>query len=96
MQNAAEGTIKETTYWWPRPGSDEPFEKTTYYTKVGDQICGVGLSSRRAMTGLLEISAGVAPLEINQRNPSRCDAFSLQLSGMSSRTNIIMFSQLQG
>src|SRR5215471_12838408 len=25
IQNAAEGTIKETTYWWPRPGSDEPF-----------------------------------------------------------------------
>ena len=29
MQNATEGTIKETTYWWPRPGSDEPFEKKT-------------------------------------------------------------------
>ncbi len=42
MQNATEGTIKETTYWWPRPGSDEPFEKKTLYTKVGDQICGVG------------------------------------------------------
>ena len=42
MQNATEGTIKETTYWWPRPGSDKPFEKTTFYTKVGDQICGTG------------------------------------------------------
>jgi hypothetical protein len=42
MQTAAEGEIKETTYWWPRPGSDEALEKTTYYTKVGDQICGVG------------------------------------------------------
>lgn len=42
MQNAAEGTIKETTYWWPRPGSDVALEKTTYYTKVGDQVCGVG------------------------------------------------------
>jgi len=42
MDNAAEGAIKETTYWWPRPGSDEPLEKTTYYTKAGDQICGVG------------------------------------------------------
>ena len=27
MQNATEGTIKETTYWWPRPGEDEPLEK---------------------------------------------------------------------
>jgi Single Cache domain 2 len=42
MQNATEGTIKETTYWWPRPGSDEPLDKATLYTKVGDQICGVG------------------------------------------------------
>jgi len=42
MQNATEGTIKETTYWWPRPGSDKALEKTTFYTKVGDQICGVG------------------------------------------------------
>jgi hypothetical protein len=42
MQNATEGTIKEVTYWWPRPGSDEPLKKTSFYTKVGDQICGVG------------------------------------------------------
>jgi hypothetical protein len=42
MQNATEGTIKETTYWWPRPGSDKPLEKTAFYTKAGDQICAVG------------------------------------------------------
>jgi hypothetical protein len=42
LQHATEGTIKETTYWWPRPGTDKPFEKTSFYTKVGDQICGVG------------------------------------------------------
>ena len=42
MQNATEGTIKEVTYWWPRPGSDKPVEKTSFYTKAGDQICGVG------------------------------------------------------
>ena len=42
MQEATEGTIKEVTYWWPRPGSDKPLEKTSFYTKVGDQICGVG------------------------------------------------------
>jgi hypothetical protein len=42
MQNATEGTIKEVTYWWPRPGSDKPLEKRTFYTKAGDQICGVG------------------------------------------------------
>jgi len=33
MQNATEGTIKETTYWWPHfPINHE----------VRDQICGVG------------------------------------------------------
>ena len=42
MQNATEGTMKEVTYWWPRPGSDKPLEKTSFYTKVGDQICSVG------------------------------------------------------
>jgi hypothetical protein len=42
MENATEGTIKETTYWWPRPGSDKPLEKTAFYTKAGDQICAVG------------------------------------------------------
>jgi signal transduction histidine kinase len=42
MQKATEGAIKELTYWWPRPSSDKPLEKTSFYTKVGDQICGVG------------------------------------------------------
>jgi hypothetical protein len=42
VQNATEGAIKQTTYWWPRPGTEVPLEKTTVYTKVGDQICGVG------------------------------------------------------
>jgi Cache domain len=42
MQKASEGTIGEVTYWWPRPGSDKPLEKISYYTKVGDQICSVG------------------------------------------------------
>jgi hypothetical protein len=42
MQKATEGTIKEVTYWWPRPGSDKPLEKISFYTKAGDQICGVG------------------------------------------------------
>jgi signal transduction histidine kinase len=42
MQNATEGKILEVTYWWPRPGSDKPLEKRSFYTKVGDQNCGVG------------------------------------------------------
>jgi signal transduction histidine kinase len=42
MQTATEGKISEVTYWWPRPGSDKPLEKRTFYTKVVDQNCGVG------------------------------------------------------
>ena len=42
MQNATEGTIKETTYFWPRHPTGEVLEKTVFYTEAGDQICGVG------------------------------------------------------
>ena len=42
MRTATEGKVSEITYRWPRPGSVRPLEKHTFYTKVGDQICGVG------------------------------------------------------
>jgi hypothetical protein len=42
MRTATAGKVSEVTYWWPRPGSPKPLEKHTFYTKVGDQICGVG------------------------------------------------------
>jgi len=45
MQSATQEAIKEVTYWWPRPGSDIPLEKTTFYTKAADQICAVGYYS---------------------------------------------------
>jgi len=42
MENATEGQIKEVDYWWPRPGTDKPLEKRTFYTQVNGQNCGVG------------------------------------------------------
>ena len=43
MDNATEGEIKQVTYWWPRPGTDTPLEKTSFfYTQVAGQNCGVG------------------------------------------------------
>jgi signal transduction histidine kinase len=42
MESATEGKIDQVTYWWPRPGSDKPLEKHSFYTKVADQTCGVG------------------------------------------------------
>jgi signal transduction histidine kinase len=41
-KSAQEGKIGEVNYMWPRPGSTEPVQKVSYYTKVGDQICAVG------------------------------------------------------
>jgi signal transduction histidine kinase len=42
MRTATEGKIDQVSYWWPRPGSDKALEKHSFYTKVGDQNCGVG------------------------------------------------------
>lgn len=42
MSTAQAGKIGEVTYMWPRPGSDTPINKTTFVTKVADQICSVG------------------------------------------------------
>jgi hypothetical protein len=42
MKTVTEGKISEVTYWWPRPGTDKPLEKRTFFTKVVDQNCGVG------------------------------------------------------
>jgi hypothetical protein len=42
METATEGSVKEITYLWPRPGTIKPLMKHTFYTKVSDQICGVG------------------------------------------------------
>jgi hypothetical protein len=39
---AEEGEIAEVTYMWPRPGEEEPVEKTALVTRVADQICAVG------------------------------------------------------
>jgi len=39
---AEEGKYKQVSYMWPKPGGTDPVEKSSYVTKVGDQICGVG------------------------------------------------------
>jgi signal transduction histidine kinase len=42
MRIATEGKISEIAYMWPRPSSDTPVQKVTFFTKIHDQICGVG------------------------------------------------------
>jgi len=39
---AAEGEVHEVDYMWPRPGEEEPTQKSSYVTRVDDQICAVG------------------------------------------------------
>ena len=41
--SAKEGNISEVLYKWLRPGGgDEQVDKVSFYTKVDDQVCGVG------------------------------------------------------
>ncbi len=41
--SAKEGEISEVSYKWQRPGGgDQQVDKVSFYTKVDDQICGVG------------------------------------------------------
>jgi Single Cache domain 2 len=39
---ATEGVFKEVAYKFPRPGETTPSPKSTFITKVGNQLCGVG------------------------------------------------------
>lgn len=39
---AQEGKVVEVSYMWPRPGAAEPVQKTSFVTKVADQVCAVG------------------------------------------------------
>ena len=43
LKTAKPGQIAQIRYLFPRPGSDTPTSKTTYYTRAADQVCGVGV-----------------------------------------------------
>jgi signal transduction histidine kinase len=41
--SAKEGEVSEISYKWLQPGGgDEQVDKVSFYTKVDDQVCGVG------------------------------------------------------
>jgi hypothetical protein len=42
FDTAAEGTVSEIAYMWPRPNETEPKQKHSYYTRIGGEVCGVG------------------------------------------------------
>lgn len=41
-ERATAGEIVEVEYMWPRPGEEEPTDKVSLVTKIGDDICAVG------------------------------------------------------
>ena len=42
MAVAQPNEIKAISYMWPEPSSHVPVNKVTFFTKVTDQVCGVG------------------------------------------------------
>ncbi|MGA9267682.1 MAG: hypothetical protein WBV79_14695 [Rhodomicrobium sp.] len=42
LKAAQPGTFAEVTYSWPRLLSNDPVRKTSYVTRIDDQVCGVG------------------------------------------------------
>ena len=42
LDAAKPGQVAEVSYLYPRPGSTVPVRKTSFVTKVRDQVCGVG------------------------------------------------------
>lgn len=74
MKNATEGKVSEVTYWWPRPGSDKPLEKTSFYTRsetrfaasatTSEQVHGCAIADSLVMTCLRSLG----PTEISPVN----------------------------
>lgn len=42
MAIAKDREVKAISYMWPEPGSGAPAAKVTFFTRVADQVCGVG------------------------------------------------------
>jgi hypothetical protein len=43
LKTAQPGQVSEIRYLFPRLGATRATPKTTYYTRAGDQVCGVGI-----------------------------------------------------
>lgn len=43
METAKPGQVSSIRYLFPRPGGTREYPKTTYYTRAGNQVCGVGV-----------------------------------------------------
>ena len=43
LERAKPGQVASIRYLFPRPGGVREFPKVTFYTRAGDQVCGVGV-----------------------------------------------------
>ena len=42
LEVSVEGEIHSVDYLWPRPGEEDPVQKSSYVTTIDDYLCGVG------------------------------------------------------
>ena len=62
MEKAKTGEVSVINYLFPKPGSTVEEPKTTYYTRAGDEMCGVGIYTGDAETAPVSPAGKVAAL----------------------------------
>ena len=62
MEKAKTGEVSVIRYLFPKPGSTIEEPKITYYTRAGDEVCGVGIYSSDAETAPVSPDGKVAAL----------------------------------
>lgn len=63
LKQAKPDQVSQIRYLFPRPGGTEAVAKTTYYTRAGDQVCGVGVyDGDEATTAAITAQARLAQL----------------------------------
>lgn len=67
MKNAKPGVVQRISYLFPRPGSTKAEQKTTFYTRAGDQMCGVGVYGAEDSAAAPEPSPGERVTQLRQR-----------------------------
>lgn len=65
LETAKSGEVSVIRYLFPKPGDTITTQKTTYYTRAGDQVCGVGVYD--ADTDTVPASAAARAAALRQR-----------------------------
>ena len=67
LATARAGEVSQIRYLFPRPGSTRALPKTTYYTRAGDQVCGVGVYDGSEDTAAAAASPQARLVELEHR-----------------------------